>query len=611
MNGHPLPYEHAVFAELVPSGPASEASVSIDAKTSGPSTTLRSAALSICLLVLILGIARFMHSPEFGLYEDDWTLIPRVMAMSLGEYLRLVIGDLARLYPHGRPLSNAFIYMFTFLGTGHGFLGLYVLGYLVVSANAAVFYLLVRRLSGQGYALAAGIAFVLYSADTTQAYLTHSYALHPSLLFSLIGLHMYLSGRRAGTYVMAVLVLLTYEVPYLLLLAAPLLCFPWERRTLRRLGENALMLGLILAGVYLLRTATGDTRAEGLGFPQILILPITHVLEGPPVALGTYLYRPIQALRGLDMELAVVTGICFFAFYLLLLRIRVEGWGDVRMLVSRLREERRRAVLSLFRGDAGRSGQTSPALRVFQLILVGLVLLALAYPLTFTVRAYAISGRDTRVHFAAVVGCGLVVGGASWLALAYGDATSRRGLVAGLLAAVFALLAGFGVLVQRDYRLAWEYQRQFWTELLPLVSDAGEGDVVLVEPDGLRDTRQIAANYWNLPRILEQLYVFPAVWSLPPRVYRLSSDWESSILSADGGLQLNAESTVAPPLYYGEVECSNVIFIETRGGVLRRRTQAPSIGGEELCQYPPAAPSHPVASTQLYELVVESRSGSP
>ena len=35
-------------------------------------------------------------------------------------------------------------------------------------------------------------------------------------------------------------------------------------------------------------------------------------------------------------------------------------------------------------------------------------MLILAYPLTFTVRAYAISGRDTRVHLGAVLGAALL-----------------------------------------------------------------------------------------------------------------------------------------------------------------------------------------------------------
>ena len=37
----------------------------------------------------------------------------------------------------------------------------------------------------------------------------------------------------------------------------------------------------------------------------------------------------------------------------------------------------------------------------------------------------------------------------------------------GAVAAVFALVLGFGFVVQRDYQRAWEYQREFWAALIP------------------------------------------------------------------------------------------------------------------------------------------------
>ena len=66
-------------------------------------------------------------------------------------------------------------------------------------------------------------------------------------------------------------------------------------------------------------------------------------------------------------------------------------------------------------------------------------------------------------------------------------------------------MTGYGFIIQRDYVNAWQYQRAFWTELLPLIQDAGDYNVILVDPQALKDTRQIGANYWNLPRVLYQL----------------------------------------------------------------------------------------------------------
>jgi predicted membrane chloride channel (bestrophin family) len=119
---------------------------------------------------------------------------------------------------------------------------------------------------------------------------------------------------------------------------------------------------------------------------------------------------------------------------------------------------------------------------------------ALAYPLTFTVRAYPISGRDTRVHLGASVGVSLVF--ASVWSLVSSSAMGRklRRASFGALSVLLALLVGFGVVVRKNYARAWELQQLFWTSLVPAVPDLEDGTVVLVDPSRLPDTWYIAAN---------------------------------------------------------------------------------------------------------------------
>ncbi len=243
--------------------------------------------------------------------------------------------------------------------------------------------------------------------------------------------------------------------------------------------------------------------------------------------------------------------------------------------------------------------------RIIKLFIAGILMLVLAYPLTFTIRAYAISGRDTRVHAAAVVGAAVVWACIGWVFIAIGKAYGKRRIVIFLFTVLFALLVGYGFVIQRDYVDAWRYQKTFWTELLDIIPDVGEGDVILIEPSGLVDTRQIAANYWNLPRVLDQIYKYPEEWEYPPRVYRLIPGWEDTIASNGGSFTVNASNVISPAPYYREVPCSQVIFIETVSGSMQRRVSALNVNGVEYCLKPLDRTDKLYDPGVLYDLIVD------
>jgi len=141
-------------------------------------------------------------------------------------------------------------------------------------------------------------------------------------------------------------------------------------------------------------------------------------------------------------------------------------------------------------------------------------------------------------------------------------------------------MAGYGFVIQSDYVRAWQLQKQFWAELLPLISDAGDGTVILVDRAALTDTRQIGANYWNLPRVLMQLYEFPEGMQSVPVVHRLETGWENSLLDPEGRFRADASTTYSVPDYYGEFEPENVILIQSEAGRLVRRKMI-TLGGQE------------------------------
>jgi hypothetical protein len=302
---------------------------------------------------------------------------------------------------------------------------------------------------------------------------------------------------------------------------------------------------------------------------ELLLTPLLHIIQGPPVSLGSYLLRPFQALQVLfaggtltwEVGLACVAG--GILFYWLLSR-----WIETPPLTVD-----RTPIIRLLEAPAGET---------LRLVLAGVVMLAAAYPLTFTVRAYAISGRDTRVHAAAVLGAALLVG-------VLLDALLRRAArwsqpaQAGLrlaAAALLGLLLGYGFVIQSDYTIAWKLQQRFWTELTPLITDVEPGTIILIEPSGLQDTRQIGANTWNLPVVIEKSYRFPEGWGTSPRAYRLQPGWEERLILDPETFWMNAATVDAPATYYQQCGTTQVIFITTSGGKLQRHPGPLTIDGQ-------------------------------
>lgn len=573
---------------------------------------LRSGGLEILLSLLLLAgtlwVARYWWSAGFGLYEDDLSNIPYGVQLSASAWWSYTLSSLAHFGWSGKPIHLPLIYLLSKVGFQlAGLRGDYLLGFGILTANAWLTYGLLRRLGGQALALVGGLAYSLFSADTTQAFLTHSFGLQPSMTFLLLALHAFLADRRALSYALAFGTLLTYETVFPVFLAAPILLPSWGRGMRRHLVWHAVIMGLILAAVAVVRLLVGDRRVSGLTFPGILTTPLVHMAEGPFVSLGTYFYRLVQAIRGAEVLSVAVMLVAFAAFAWAIDQSRGVRLGEARGAWAQARTAASGATGRLVRLGRMLSALPEPAKRWLRLLAAGLAMVVLAYPLTFTVRAYAISGRDTRVHFAAVAGASLVVGCIASGLLGWADSAGRKRIAAMGLAAFFALLVGFGFVIQKDYVDAWQLQRDFWSEILPLIPDVGDSTVVLVDPAGLRDTRQIAANYWNMPRVLESIYRFPSGWELPPRVYRLAPGWQRNILTSGGLLILNAATTVAPPSNYRTVEPGNTIMLVWSGSEWTRQTAPLEVSDSQVdLRALPTSVLQEYPEGFLYPLLIES-----
>ncbi len=521
------------------------------------------------LIAVMIWAARYWHSASFGLYEDDYTRVPQALTMSVSDLRQEIVSALTTFSDHGKPLHSTLIYGLAFVGGKLGGLrGVYWVGYAIFTLNAWLFYGLLKRLyDNRIVALTGALAYCLFSADTTQAFLTHALGLQPSLTFLLLAMHAFLSGKKWLAYGLVIPVLFIYETPFPIFLAAPLLETKWDKAWLKRWVVHAVILGVMLAGVTGLRLLIGEGRVSELGAKDAVITPLIHMLIGPPVSLAMFVYRPIQALLALRWDAAIAIGLAIPLLAWILSRLKADTPLDGRTLGLAISKR----SLTLF---------NSSEARLLRLAIAGLAMLILAYPLTFTVRAYAISGRDTRVHFAAVIGAAILAACVILVILSWAESRRKQWLAAAGVAIFFALLLGYGFVIQRDYVLGWQYQRDFWREALPLITDVSEGTVVLIDPDGFPDTEQIGANTWMVTRLLKQIYVFPQAWGHPPRVFRLAEGWQERILTADGLFQINGLTTNAPPSDVSVVESSDIILLKMRGGHLVRDAGSLVIDGQ-------------------------------
>ena len=504
---------------------------------------------NLVIILLLFWVARYWHYSQFGLYEDDLTIIPRAMQMNFSELIRFILNFIYHLYGHGRPLSDSFIYSLSNFGFNlAGLSGPYLIGFMIETINAVLFYFLMKRIAGRYIALLSTVVYVLFSADTTQIYLTHSLGLQPSLTLLLLAMHAYLSNKKWVAYLLSFTILFSYETPFLVFLGLPLLQNEWNRKKLKEWIIHCFVLFLMLVSVYLLRLFVGEGRVENFTLMEMAKLSVSHSLVGPIVSLGTYLYRPLQTIRALSLEIGFVIVITWVVVGFLLQR---------RMPIDPLERPKLFPIKQLW-------GKMSSEIKEKIRILVsGLLMLIAAYPLTFTVPARSITGRNTRVHSAGVIGASIIIGVILFLVIKFIQKTNKRRLFIWIVAGWFALVAGYGFVIQHDYIKGWEAQKRFWQELMPVISDVNEKTVVLVEPSVFRyESIQIGANYWNLPRVLNQIYTFPDDWNEPPRVYRLIDGWESRILTSDGLFRIDSTTVVAPPSTYKNVIPSDVILIQ-------------------------------------------------
>jgi hypothetical protein len=361
---------------------------------------------TLAFLALTIWVAHFFYFRSFGLYEDDYALVSPAMGWSLSDLF-----DNARLvftmWPQGRPLNFLLPPFFSFIGTQLG--GLYVtylIAFSIVTLNAFLFYILLKRISSETAAVTGALAFCLFPADTTHAFLTHAFHLQTSLTFFLIATLYCLSGKRILPYLLILGSLLAYESPFIVFLGVPLLKSKWDRALVRELIRHIVILLGILLIVVVIRASVGEERVAEMGasVSSAVRIPLKigiALLLGPAVSLALFLYGPVRTLFHWDWQLTTVFVACLLFFMWVLRRLKTDSLEEKRDHRITFRSR----VLTY---DATAQVPT-PYLEMTKLLLVAVVMLCLAYVVSFThFPPIAKYGRETSVHLAAAIGGSLI-----------------------------------------------------------------------------------------------------------------------------------------------------------------------------------------------------------
>jgi hypothetical protein len=221
-----------------------------------------------------------------------------------------------------------------------------------------------------------------------------------------------------------------------------------------------------------------------------------------------------------------------------------------------------------------------------RLALNGLIMLMLAYPFTLTVSANEISGRASRVHTAAIIGGSILFACLCCAFLLLASTNKKQRLATMPLAGLLALLLGFGLTVQQDYVLGWQYQRAFWSDVVKHCPDMADGTAILVETTNLKSPRQIEAHSWSTPVVLNSIYRFPKSWKSVPRAYKLKPNWQQEAVLKGNSFQLSKATENfflwLKPEPADTIETSNIILLQVKEGKLVRRSQPLNIAGQRI-----------------------------
>jgi hypothetical protein len=563
------------------------------------------------LLAVTIWIAYFWHSASFGMYSEDLGFVGDAMEGSWSGAIRQFLNQL-RIMPEGRPLQFGLIPLLSFIGFKLGGLPvIYWIAYVILAINSFLFYALLKRLSKREvFAVTGALAFALFPAHTVQIWLTAALSIQPALTMFLIASHGYLSGKKKLSYGIIFASLFCYETFFPVFLAVPLLKKQWNSKLIRELLRHTSVMAILFICAIIIRKLTGESRIASLDLFSGIIASLRSIAIGPIVSMTTFLSRPMETLAALFgernlRELWLFLPLCFAGFVWLLSNLKLVATTTDSELPSETSES--------FNPSA-------------KLALVGIIMSILAYPFIIIHSTTIVKDLVSRIHVAATIGDSILCASACSAILFLANTYRIKRMAIVLMAAFFALLVGFGIMVQQDYRLAWQYQRAFLSDVVRLAPDLDDETILFIDPTDFRDPEYLKAFETGYPMLqsTSQLSKIYSAISAPSKNSKwfnayvlMGSNWQETIRVKENSLQLDESMQSSIWGRFGsegtrKFKSSDLILLEANNGKLTRRIEPLVIDGREFpLKIKPATSLPLLENAPMYDYLIQSPDEEP
>lgn|GEM_PF-777024 len=507
-------------------------------------------------LALLAWLAHYWYFRDFGLYVDDYNHFAEPFDWSISQIAQRVYTAL-RYLPQGRPFHYSVTYAVGSLSFQLGGLALvHVIGFLVVAANGWMIFTIIKLLTGSPRgALLGALLFLLYPLPTTHSWLSHSLNAFPSLLVFQVAVWCYLKDRRLWAYVLIVVVLFYYETPYPVFALVPFLKKNWRWR---EVIFTAAYLAAWLLIAYLLRRTLADDRVLNLDFIETTRRIMLSVIEGPITSLTAWIFSTSRLITRLQVDVIVAIVVGYAIIWWML------GHTTYKVVVGRAR-----------------------------IMLIGLAILPISYILSFIhYPPNDLIGPPTSIHIGAVFGIALMA------------SVLFQRVPIPVTALVFALMLGYRVTIQHDYRDGWAFQRSFWTQVLAVAPDL-ENETVIVVNREVADALPYGYGVdWSMHVVLSTMFRFPReLYSQMPYTLTLNGNRLGPHWVED-----NAASDLAQFTYIQfNIRDGNVIVLNWEDGILTRSPQPTVIIDGRVLNTKPLGASvlETLERRPLYDLIVQ------
>ena len=540
--------------------------------------------------------AHFLYFRSFGLYEDDIFLLSPQLKWTWRDEGRALL-EILRTLRQGRPVGFLVATVLPFgcfqFGGVRALPLLYLAASAIVVANALLAHRLFAAVYGPSFALLGALAFTLYPADTTQAFLTHALVLQPSLTLVLLALLAYARDRRVLAYALAASCLLTYESGVLAFFAAPLLKPTWDRATAGRWARHVALMLAIVIGVVALRAAVGEYRTvaleqdQGVTWRQVPGRVVAALWTGPQVSLSAFLTRPGRAgAEYHDPAFALGVAAVFVA------------------------------ILAALAGSGFAAGVASRPV-LLRAAATGLVMVVGGYAFEFAGWHFPPvheAGRMSAVHLGATLGAATLLGALLSLGWTLVRRRGARLAVAGLVAVYLASLFGYRLAVQRGFASAASQQREYWSRIVGLVPDLSSDTVVILLGSEPPRNAFILPSSWSDTWVIRFLFhdagrrsPFLVGGHFPLRRGAASLGFDETLLRASNGrLEWSSEAPGWMRIDRGRpLQSGPVVVLERRGFEWERRKGSITLQGVDVA-LPPAPPGtgNRLSRGPLYDLLI-------